>query len=89
MARRVQYTDIGRYGMEVITGCLMFYASRTKGVVHVEDDEVQIEMDQEETLELMRLLRSVPAMEMDSAPAFPIRSEVSLETLTLQIQTSS
>jgi hypothetical protein len=68
MARRVQYTDIGRYGMEVITGCLMFYASRTKGVVHVEDDEVQIEMDQEETLELMRLLRSVPYPPIEVRP---------------------
>jgi hypothetical protein len=90
MAKRLRYTDLGngRYGIELITGNLIFHASRSEGVVHIDDDEVEIEINQEETLELMRLLRSVPEMELESLPSLPIRSKISLHEVTLQIQST-
>lgn len=91
MVKRLRYTDLGngRYGIELITGNLIFHASRSDGVVHIDDDDdVVIEINQEETLELMRLLRSVPEMELESIPSLPIRSKISLHEVTLQIQST-
>ncbi|MBO0777360.1 MAG: hypothetical protein J2P37_00920, partial [Ktedonobacteraceae bacterium] len=71
-----------------ITGNLIFHASRSEGIVHIDDYEVEIEVNQEETLEFIRLLRSVPEMELESIPSLPIRSKISMHEVTLQIQST-
>ena len=51
-------------------------------------DTTRVELNREETLELMRLLRSVRLMEMESQPSFPIKADVNTEDITKQLQTT-
>ncbi|HEY4387626.1 MAG TPA: hypothetical protein VGN34_24490 [Ktedonobacteraceae bacterium] len=74
MQRRLLWTPIGRYQMEVMSGQL--HLAIPKGLVVPAFDDggeeipetIGVELSREETWELVRLVRSIRAMELETQP---------------------
>jgi len=92
MQRHQEPTSIGRYTIEVLSGKLFLYVPES--LITEADEEhrrgqtnvMEIEMERQETLDLLRTLRGICFLELESQPAFPLRSAVSLDEITRQLQ---
>lgn len=92
--RRMLPVRIGRYQIEVISGRLLLYIPPELLTPTEELGDGQwantmtVELEDEETLDLMRSLRSIRRMELESQPSFPIQADVPVDELLKQLQST-
>lgn len=94
MNRRLLPASIGRYQIEVMSGHLLLYIPQELLTPTDDLDDgkwantISVELDDDETLDLMRSLRSIRRMELESQPSFPIQADASMDELIKQLQST-